>query len=54
MLYPANIEEKIGFSKIKEKLSKKCEGEYGRALVDKIKFRADFDTISKLINHPIQ
>ena len=50
MLYPANIEEKIGFSKIKEKLSKKCEGEYGRALVDKIKFRADFDTISKLIN----
>jgi DNA mismatch repair protein MutS2 len=50
MLYPANIEEKIGFIKIKEKLTKKCEGEYGKAFINKIKFSSEFETISTLTN----
>lgn len=50
MLYPVNIEEKIGFIKIKEKLTKKCEGEYGKAFINEIKFSSEFETISNLTN----
>jgi len=50
MLYPQNIEEKLGFDKIKNAIRKKCNGEYGQSYVDKIKFSSDFELINKLLN----
>ena len=50
MLYPSNLEEKIGFNKIKQAIREKCTGEYGQTYVDNIKFSSDFELISKLLN----
>ncbi len=50
MLYPSNLEEKIGFDKIKQAIRKKCTGEYGQSYVDNIKFSSDFELIRKLLN----
>ncbi len=49
MLYPTNIEEKIGFNKIKNYLKDYCEGEIGISLVDKIQFTSDFKTIDSQV-----
>ncbi len=50
MLYPKNIEQKLGFDKIKELLSEECMSSLGRSFVDKIKFSDRFDTVKKLID----
>lgn len=50
MLYPSNLEEKIGFDKIKQAIRKKCTGEFGQSYVDNIKFSSDFELIRKLLN----
>jgi DNA mismatch repair protein MutS2 len=50
MLYPSNLEEKIGFDKIKQAIRQKCTGEYGQSYVDNIKFSSDFELISKVLN----
>jgi DNA mismatch repair protein MutS2 len=50
MLYPHNIEEKLGFDKIKNAIRKNCRGEYGQSYVDNIKFSSDFELIRKLLN----
>jgi DNA mismatch repair protein MutS2 len=50
MLYPSNLEEKIGFDKIKLAIRKKCTGEFGQSYVDNIKFSSDFELIKKLLN----
>jgi DNA mismatch repair protein MutS2 len=50
MLYPSNLEEKIGFDKIKQSIRQKCIGEYGQSFVDNIKFSSDFELIKKLLN----
>jgi len=45
MLYPSNIEEKIGFNRIKDYLKDYCDGELGLSFVDKIRFTSDFEKI---------
>jgi DNA mismatch repair protein MutS2 len=49
MLYPSNLEEKLGFDKIKQAIRKKCIGEFGQSYVDNIKFSSDFELIRKLL-----
>ncbi len=49
MLFPKNIEEKIGFDKIRERLKESCLSSLGRDFVDKMQFNADFDLIVKWI-----
>ncbi|NLR90665.1 endonuclease MutS2 [Flammeovirga agarivorans] len=41
MLYPKNLEEKLGFDKLREILKDKCNGEVGRSYVDKMRFTSD-------------
>jgi len=49
MLYPSNIEEKLGFEKLKQSIREKCNGEFGKSYVDKIRFSSDFSLINKLL-----
>lgn len=49
MLYPKNIEQKIGFDKIREQLNQYCLSNLGRYHVDRIAFSSDFSGIQKLI-----
>jgi DNA mismatch repair protein MutS2 len=44
-LYPATLEEKIGFTRIKDLIKDHCEGELGAAFVDKITFTSDYERI---------
>lgn len=47
MLYPKNIEEKLGFDKIRELLSEKCNGEVAKGFVEKIRFSNKIEIIRK-------
>lgn len=49
MLYPTNIEEKIGFDKIRSYVAEECVSSLGKSFVEKIRFSDNFDTIKKLI-----
>lgn len=49
MLYPQNIEQKIGFDKIRELIADHCVSSLGRAFVDKIRFSDDYKIIDRLI-----
>ncbi len=49
MVYPQNIEQKLGFDKIRELIAEQCISSLGRAFVDKIRFSDDFKTIDRLI-----
>ncbi len=48
MLYPHDIEQKLGFDKIRELLKSHCSGEQGKRNVDKIRFSSNQDLIQKL------
>lgn len=48
MLYPQDIEQKLGFDKIRELLKRNCSGLQGKNNVDKIKFSANPKLIQKL------
>ncbi len=48
MLFPKNIEQKLGFDKIREWLKERCSGEYGRRNVDNIRYSASAELIAKL------
>ncbi|MDZ7607332.1 MAG: Smr/MutS family protein [Cyclobacteriaceae bacterium] len=48
MLYPSDIEQKLGFDKIREWLGDLCSGAYGRRNVDNIRFLTNSDIIIKL------
>ena len=50
LLYPENIEQKLGFDKIKELLKDQCISTLGVRFVEKMKFSDDFKLIEKLIN----
>jgi DNA mismatch repair protein MutS2 len=50
MLYPSNIEDKLGFGKLKQAIREKCNGEFGQSYVDKIRFSSDFNLIKKLLH----
>jgi DNA mismatch repair protein MutS2 len=47
MLYPKNIENKIGFDKIRECLKQECVSALGSYFVDKIQFIDDFELLGK-------
>lgn len=49
MLYPKNIEPKLGFDKIKELLEEECVSSLGRSFVGKIRFSNRFDQIRKMM-----
>lgn len=49
MLYPENIEIKLGFDKVKAILSELCVSSLGRFFVQKIKFSSRFDLIRKMM-----
>lgn len=50
MLYPDNIEHKLGFDQIRELLRAECNGILGISFVNKMRFTSDFDLICKLQN----
>ena len=49
MLYPKNIEQKIGFDKIRELIADQCVSSLGRAFVEKIRFSDDYKIVDRLI-----
>ncbi|MCU0471063.1 MAG: Smr/MutS family protein [Arcicella sp.] len=49
MLYPQNIEQKLGFDKIRERLNELCISPLGRAFVEKIRFSDNYDQIQKMV-----
>jgi DNA mismatch repair protein MutS2 len=49
MLYPKNLEQKLGFDKIRELLKEACVSTLGQQFVDKMRFSDHYDTIDKLI-----
>lgn len=48
MLYPHDIEQKLGFDKIRELLKNKCSGQQGKNNIDKIRFSSNISLIQKL------
>jgi len=48
MLYPHDIEQKLGFDRIRELLKNRCSGPGGKVNVDKIKFTSNPKLIEKL------
>ncbi|GAB4125959.1 MAG: endonuclease MutS2 [Raineya sp.] len=48
MLYPKNIEQKIGFDKIRLMLAQLCLSSLGKAYLEKMRFSDDYELISKL------
>ena len=49
MLYPQNIEIKLGFDKIRERLNELCISALGRNFVEKVRFSDNYDLIQKMI-----
>ncbi len=49
MLYPKNIEPKIGFDAIKQYLKEECASTLGTAYVDRLQFSHDYQQLSKLL-----
>ena len=49
MLYPQNIEVKLGFDKIRERLNELCVSTLGRNFVEKVRFSDNYDLIQKMI-----
>ncbi|TDB61172.1 endonuclease MutS2 [Arundinibacter roseus] len=49
MLYPKNLEQKLGFDRLREWLREACVSSLGRAFVDKIRFSDNFGLVDKLV-----
>ena len=49
MLYPQNLEHKLGFDRIRELLNEACISPLGRAFVEKMRYSDRFELIDKLI-----
>jgi DNA mismatch repair protein MutS2 len=49
MLYPQNLEQKLGFDKIREMVKDACISPLGQAYVEKIRFSDDYTMIDKLV-----
>lgn len=50
MLYPQNLEQKLGFDKIRLTLQAACESNLGHQFVQKIKFSSDRNSIDKWLS----
>ncbi len=49
MLYPKNIEQKLGFDTIRELVRAQCVSPLGQSFVDKIRFSDNYELVKKLI-----
>ena len=49
MLYPTDVELKLGFDKIRSILRNNCSSQIGRTVVDRMKFSSNYDHITKLL-----
>lgn len=49
MLYPKDIESKLGFDKIRYQLKQKCASTLGESIVDKMRFSSHFEVVRKLL-----
>lgn len=49
MLYPKNLEQKLGFDRVRELLAEACVSSLGRAFVEKIRFSDNHELIQKMI-----
>ncbi len=49
MLYPNNLEQKLGFDRLREWLKEACVSSLGRAYVDKIRFADNYGMVDKLV-----
>ena len=47
MIYPKNIEYKIGFDAVRRMVAARCGSPLGQRLVEEMAFSADFDTVSR-------
>ncbi|MCS7005336.1 MAG: endonuclease MutS2 [Cytophagales bacterium] len=50
MVYPKNIEEKLGFDKIRELLKEQCQSDLGKRLVEKMRFSTKYEIIQKWLS----
>lgn len=50
MIYPANIEQKLGFDTIRQLVKKECISILGERMTEKFSFRNDFRLIDTLLN----
>ncbi|MCE2779349.1 MAG: Smr/MutS family protein [Algoriphagus sp.] len=50
MLYPANLEQKINFVKIKELLKAECTSSLGQGYVDSMAFSTDLNLVQRLLD----
>lgn len=50
MLYPTNIESKLGFDKVKDLVSEECISDLGRAYVAKIRWSYDEAMVGKMLD----
>jgi DNA mismatch repair protein MutS2 len=50
MLYPKNIEQKLGFSQIRDLVAEHCLSSLGKVFTDKIQFLQEYELISKLVS----
>ncbi|MCG8474822.1 MAG: Smr/MutS family protein [Cytophagales bacterium] len=49
MLYPKNLEKKLGFDQIRTLLKEKCLSSLGASFVNKIRFSSDYQLVKKLL-----
>lgn len=54
MLYPDNIDQKLGFTEIRRLLKEQCLSEMGAGLVDKIQFITRADLLEKLLGQTVE
>ena len=54
MLYPQNLEQKLGFDKIREKLAEHCESSLGQALISRISFNTKKEEIDISLNQTFE
>lgn len=50
MIFPENIETKLGFDKIRSFVKEQCLSAMGKDLVDDMKFSSDFGLVNQLVN----
>jgi len=53
-LYPKNIEEKLGFEEIRNKLKNHCLSNLGVMRVDKMRFDNDFEKVSRYVDQTVE
>ncbi len=54
MIYPQDLEAKLGFDQIRSILKSECLSTLGVAYVEKMRFSTDFDLISKLLSQTLE